>query len=215
MGWQRPDETPIRQFGSACNYCHLRKMRCDRGKPCSTCLKRKVELCTYPPFRPRKHHLNLGSGLGVFDPGYIKGEDTELLHWEAAEKTQHAALSRSDHPLTIDTPGKRDETSTDLEVKKPMAISNHELQARVQSVDSPKVAQPISPSLDTRPSRNELSWERDGVMMDQSSTTLPEVSPWARFPGAANTLPVMEVPFLSSSATISSVPGRLTSIDLP
>lgn len=215
MGLQRPDETPIRQFGSACSYCHLRKMRCNRGKPCSTCLKYKVELCTYPPFRPRKHHLNLGSGFGVFDPGYVKGEDTEPLNWEAPERTQPAALSRFDHPLTIDTPGKRDETSSDLEVKKPMTLSDHELQARVQSVDSQKVNQSISPSLDTRLSRNELSWESHAVIMDQSPTTLPEVSPWASFPGAANTLPAMEAPFPSGSSTISSVPGGLASVSLP
>ncbi|KAK5043533.1 hypothetical protein LTR84_011435 [Exophiala bonariae] len=164
---------------------------------------------------PRKHHLKLGSGFGVFDPGYIKGEDTELLNWEAAEKTQHAALSRSDHPLTIVTSGKGDETSSDHEVKKSMTISDHELQAGVQSVDSQTFNQSISPSLDTRPSRKELSWERNGVMMDQSPTTLPEVSHYPSFPGTANTVPVMEAPFLLGSATISIVPGGLTSVSLP
>lgn len=215
MEFRYSHKATARQRGNACTYCHSRKMRCDRRKPCSTCLKYKIKLCTYPAFRPRKYHLNLGSGFGVWDPGYVKGEDTEFLNWEAPEKTQPTALSSSDHPLTIATLGKRDETSSDLEVKQPMTISAHELQVRVQSVDSQKVDHFISPSLDTRPSGNELSCERNAVMMDQSPTTWPGVSPWASFPGAANTLPVMEAPFLSDSATISSVPGELASGSLP
>ena len=36
----------------ACETCAKRKVRCDRGEPCSNCKRRKQDYCTYPESSP-------------------------------------------------------------------------------------------------------------------------------------------------------------------
>lgn len=42
-----------------CNYCKKRKVKCDRGRPCTSCVKYNVgNLCEYSFFRPDEEPLN-------------------------------------------------------------------------------------------------------------------------------------------------------------
>jgi hypothetical protein len=51
----------------ACEPCAKRKVRCDRGEPCSNCKRRKQDHCAYPessPFERIKKLENLVRRLG-------------------------------------------------------------------------------------------------------------------------------------------------------
>jgi Fungal Zn(2)-Cys(6) binuclear cluster domain len=60
----------------SCIPCAQRKVRCDRGEPCSHCKRRRGDVCEYPIPRSPFSHLQSTSGrrnprvLTVADPGH-------------------------------------------------------------------------------------------------------------------------------------------------
>ena len=203
QSFQSCNETTLPQR-RVCDYCSSHKVRCDRGQPCSTCLKYGIE-CTAS--RPRKCRLKRHPDSEVLD-------SVELLNGESADNTRSPTSSRSDLSSTITMPGKWDETSSDLEVIKIMTTRNNELQARFQSAKSQKENQSVSTTVRTQPSRYELSWEGNAAPTDQSPTSFLEVHTGPIFP-AADAVPVMEAHSLLGPATIKRVLGEMVAVSLP
>jgi len=103
---------------SACDFCRLRKIRCDRGVPCSICSKYNLDSCIYTPFRPTGRAKNHLLGFRVFRQSFatstgswnlIEDNESELSiveadqpTWEIPEREQPspATLSSSNSPIT-------------------------------------------------------------------------------------------------------------------
>jgi hypothetical protein len=58
----RPGKKPI-----SCMPCAKRKVRCDKGQPCSNCRRRRGDICTYPG-----QHLSAGDGHSEKNLQYIQ-----------------------------------------------------------------------------------------------------------------------------------------------
>ncbi|KAG4419499.1 hypothetical protein IFR04_007373 [Cadophora malorum] len=56
---QTPDTTPKITRGHSCILCQQRKVKCDRQKPCSNCIKARAECIPSAPLQPRRRKRKL------------------------------------------------------------------------------------------------------------------------------------------------------------
>lgn len=114
--------------GHSCILCQQRKVRCDKSKPCSNCVKAGVECRVVPPQPPRRrkkrvperdlverlrqyealltqHGIEfdgLGPDVKIADPGTVQDGD-EL----DTEFVRHRASPVGDDPEVISSPGEK------------------------------------------------------------------------------------------------------------
>jgi hypothetical protein len=65
-GLQTPSTEPVRTpkitRGHSCVLCFQRKVKCDGQRPCSTCIKARIECITKAPTLPRRRRAEISKG---------------------------------------------------------------------------------------------------------------------------------------------------------
>lgn len=109
-----PPQPPVQQKitrGHSCILCQQRKVKCDRQKPCSNCIKAHAECIPSQPAAPRRRRrklseLDVAARLRKYEHllrvNGIKIEDDGVAPASAgsgAEDVEESSSSRQDNPL--------------------------------------------------------------------------------------------------------------------
>ncbi|EXJ56356.1 uncharacterized protein A1O5_12623 [Cladophialophora psammophila CBS 110553] len=105
-----PGPTPTKRSSAACVHCSDRKVRCDKVRPCSTCVRHGVP-CIFPPPKPRVPrkrrkcvHIEEFEKLLKRYEAIHRDKSVELDQSEVFASSQyehHVTSSRSEVPQTV------------------------------------------------------------------------------------------------------------------
>lgn len=118
-GHQTPDPGPPPPAykitrGHSCILCQQRKVRCDRQKPCSNCIKARAECVPSPPTLPRRRRRKLAEtdiagrlkrAEQLLRSHGVKIDDDEAD--EANEEMPYSAKPEPERVLTLSVPRRR------------------------------------------------------------------------------------------------------------